>query len=349
MIILKYAVIMIGVLVALCALYLVVVALAPGFAVPEQPLATGKKRTREKEIKGFGASKDVRFDVDGTPLSARLYLPMSASGPVACIVMGHGFGGVRAMGLDDYALRYQEAGFAVLVFDYRHLGESGGEPRQLIWIPRQLEDWSAAIKYARGLKEIDPARIALWGTSLSGGHVILTAAKDRKIACVVAQCPGLDGRASAHMAFERGGLNFRLLMHGQRDLVRSWLRLSPHKIPIVGRPGSIACLTAPDAYDGFATMAPESFINEVCARIVIRADKYRPIKYAKDVRCPVLLQICAHDSVTPKSAADETIKMLGNYAEVKTYPIGHFDIYSGDNFEKSVSGQIAFFRKHLSN
>jgi uncharacterized protein len=347
--ILEYAVLTIGVLVALGALYLVVVALAPGFAVPEQPLATGKKRTREKETKGFGTRKDVRFDVDGTPLCARLYLPMRASGPVPCIVMGHGFGGVRAMGLGDYALRYQEAGFAVLVFDYRHLGESGGEPRQLIWIPRQLADWSAAIKYARGLEEIDPARIALWGTSLSGGHVILTAAKDRQVACVAAQCPGLDGRASARMAFERQGLSFRLIMHGQRDLVRSWLRLSPHKIPIVGRPGSIACLTGPDAYDGFAAMAPDNFINEVCARIVIRADKYRPIKYAKDVRCPVLLQICAHDSVTPKSTADEAIQMLGKYAEVKTYPVGHFDIYSGASFEKSVSDQVAFFSKHLLN
>jgi len=38
---------------------------------------------------------------------------------------------------------------------------------------------------------------------------------------------------------------------------------------------------------------------------------------------------------------------LEKYAEVKHYPIGHFDIYTGDNFEKSVSDQLAFFEKHL--
>ena len=72
--------------------------------------------------------------------------------------MGHGFGGTKDAGLERYAIRYQDAGFAVLIFDYRHLGESEGEPRQLIWIPYQLQDYLAAIEYARSLKEIDPGR-----------------------------------------------------------------------------------------------------------------------------------------------------------------------------------------------
>jgi len=149
------------------------------------------------------------------------------------------------------------------------------------------------------------------------------------------------------MALKRQGLNFRLILHGQRDLVRSWLGLSPHKIPIVGKPGSIACLTAEDAYDGYAKLASKNFINEACARIILRGDKYRPVKYVHKVRCPVLLQICEHDSISPKSAAEETEKQLGQYAESKYYPISHFDIYTGENFEKSVADQLAFFKKHL--
>ena len=231
----------------------------------------------------------------------------------------------------------------------QHFGESDGEPRQLIWIPYQLEDWSAAITYARNLKEINPAKIALWGTSMSGGHVIATAAKDNQIACVVAQCPGLDGRASAEMFLKEVsiGYAFRMLMHGQRDYFRSWFGLSPHKIPIVGKPGSIAFLTTPDAYDPFAKAAPKSFINEVCARIILRGNKYRPVKQARNVHCPVLLQVCDNDNITPRSAAEETEKNLGKYAEVKHYPIGHFNIYIGNHFEKSVSDQLDFFKKHL--
>jgi pimeloyl-ACP methyl ester carboxylesterase len=102
-----------------------------------------------------------------------------------------------------------------------------------------------------------------------------------------------------------------------------------------------------NAYDTFGKLAPENFINEACARIIIRGDKYRPVKYAQYVCCPVLLQICDHDSSLPMSAAEETAKILGKYAEVKHYPIGHFDIYIGENFEKSINDQLDFFKKHL--
>jgi len=339
--------IIIGILVGLLVVELAIVAFVPGFSVPKQPLEKVSQPTRDGGPKPSLSRRDVSFNAKGTALSAWLYLPENLSAPVPCIIMGNGFGGTKDGGLELYAVRYQEAGFAVLAFDYRHFGESDGEPRQLIWIRYQLEDYAAAIEYARGLEEIDPTRIALWGTSLSGGHVIVTAAKDNEIACVVAQCPGLDGRASARMAVKREGINFRMIMHGQRDLVRSWLGLSPHKIPIVGKPGSIACITITDAYESFGKLAPENFVNEVCARINIRGDKYRPVKHAHKVRCPVLLQICDYDSIIPISAAEEAEEKLGKYAEVKHYPIGHFDIYFGDNFEKSVSDQLDFFKKHL--
>jgi pimeloyl-ACP methyl ester carboxylesterase len=338
-----------GIFAGIIVIYLSIVTFVPGFKVPAQPFEPRKQRIDEVVSKLPWTRKDVSFEVKGTSLSAWLYLPGNLSVPVPCIIMGHGFGGTKNMGLESYAIRYQAAGFAVLIFDYRHLGESGGEPRQLIWIPYQLEDWSAAVHYARGLKEIDPAKIALWGTSLSGGHVIVTAAKDNRIACVVAQCPGLDGRASAELLLDRAGIGYllRMVMHGQRDYFRSWLGLSPHKIPIVGKPGSIACLTTPDAYEFYRKFAPQDFINEICARINIRADKYRPVKHAHNVRCPVLLQVCEFDSITPISAAKETERQLGKFAEVINYPIGHFDIYIGVNFEKAVRDQLHFFQKHL--
>jgi len=340
----------IGVIIGILALYLLVIAVVPGLDVPGQPLVQTEQFTKGGDTKPPSSRKEVSFKANGTPVSAWLYLPEDLSAPVPCIIMGHGFGGTKDMGLERYALRYLEAGFAVLLFDYRHFGESAGEPRHLIWIPYQLEDWSAAIEYARGLKEINPAKIALWGTSFSGGHVIVTAAHDESIACVSAQCPGLDGHASGEMLFERVGIGYllRMMMHGQRDMVRSWLGLSPHKIPIAGKPGSIAFLTTPDAYASFKELVPDNFRNEACARILLRADKYRPVKQAKDVRCPVLLQVCEHDAFTPISAAEETERQLGRYAEAIYYPIGHFDIYTGDNFEKAVSDQLAFFTRHLT-
>ena len=345
----KMVLLSLEILIGTMVLYFLYVTFFPGFKVSQQPMERTGQAITEPDTKQPGSRQDVSFSIKGTSISAWLYLPENLLSPVPCIVMGHGFGGTKGMFLENYAVRYQEAGFATLIFDYRHFGESGGEPRQLVWIPYQLEDWSAAIAYARSLKEIDPAKIALWGTSLSGGHVIVTAAKDKNIACVSAQCPGLDGRASGEMAVKRMGIGrmLQMVMHGQRDFFRSWFGLSPHKIPLVGKPKSIAGMNTQDAFDFFRKYAPEDYINEVCARIILRGDKYRPVKHAKNVHCPVLLQVCERDSIIPRNTAEETEKELGEHAEVIYYPIGHFDIYVGENFEKAVSAQIDFFKKYL--
>jgi pimeloyl-ACP methyl ester carboxylesterase len=291
--------------------------------------------------------KEVSFEVKGTRVSAWLYLPQDISKPVPCIVMGHGFGGTMAMGLERYAVRYQKAGYAVLPFDYRYFGKSDGKPRQLMLLANQLEDYAGAVKYVRSIKEIDPKRIALWGTSASGGYGIAIAARDENIACVISQCPGLDHDAAREMFFKELGLGhmLRLIMHGQRDMMRYRFGLSPHKIPIIGKPGSVAILPLHDAYDGYSKLASDSFINEVCARVMLRGHRFRPPELLKKVRCPVLIQICEHDTLAP--IKPETVKKLQKHAEVKCYPIGHFDIYVGEHFEKAVLDQLDFFKKHL--
>ena len=337
----------IGIIIGILALYLLIVTFAPFFTVPAQPLDKSKQVTEKAGVKPPRSRKDVTFKVKGTSISAWLYLPDDLSVPVPCIIMGNGFGGTKGMIMESYALRYQEAGFAVLAFDYRHFGESEGEPRQLILIPYQLEDYTAAVEYARGLKEIDPARIALWGTSASGGYGIVIAAKDKNIACVCAQCPGLDPHASGEMFLKKLGIGhiLRLFVHGQRDMMRFRLGLSPHKIPIVGKPGSIAFFPILDAYDGYSKLASENFINEICARVILRSHGLKPVEHLRNVQCPILIQLCDDDSLAP--IGPETAKELEKHAEVKHYPIGHFDIYTGDNFEKSVSDQLEFFNKHL--
>ncbi len=168
----------IAIAVGLIVLELAIVGIAPGFAVPKQPLKGARQKGGKASEQTHSKRKDINFQVDGTPLSAWLYLPDDLSALVPCIVMVHGFGGTKSMSLDDYAVRYREAGFAVLALDYRYFGGSGGKPRQLFSAALQLEDIAAAIDYARQIPEVNPKKIALWGTSAGGGHVVLAAAKD---------------------------------------------------------------------------------------------------------------------------------------------------------------------------
>jgi uncharacterized protein len=349
MVFLMWTGIVIASIIALFILELLFVSLYPNVRVEPQPLISPKPAQATPGIKKILTKQEVSFPVNGTPVSAWLFLPAGVSSPVPCIVMAHGMGGTKSMGLEGYAALFQEAGLGVLAFDYRFLGASGGEPRQLIWVPYQLEDYAAAVEYARGLKEIDHARIALWGTSLSGGHVISVAATDNRIACVSAQVPLLDGTEAAEENFKHFGFRqgFRLVGHAQRDLVRSWLRLSPHKIPLFGKPGTVALMADEGAWKAFNELAPDGYVNEACARIGVRMDKYRPITSIKNVRCPVLIQVCDKDITVPKAVLDKATKTLGPLAEVIRYQGGHFDIYTGNTMENAANDQLAFFKKQL--
>ncbi len=341
----------IGALVGIVILYLIIVIFAPGFRVPEQPLPVTETAMREPRAEAPTSRTEVRFDVDRVSVSAWLYMPEDLSAPVPCVVMNQGFGGTKDIALEPYALHFQQAGLAALSYDYRHFGESEGEPRQLFSIPQQLEDCSAAVEYVRGLADIDPERIALWGTSAGGGYGLVLAAGDKRIACVSAQCSAFDSDEDGKAALEREGLGFflRLFVHAQRDKGRSRFGLSPHRIPIVGRPGTTAMLTAPGALEGYARLAGAGFVNQVCARVLLTAHgSSNPIDHAKDVECPVLLQVCEEDTLVSMGSALRAAEMLGEQAILKRYPIGHFEIYTGEDFETAIRDQLEFLTRYLS-
>jgi len=69
----------------------------------------------------------------------------------------------RVDGYPRFAEQFASAGYAALVFDYRYLGDSAGEPRQLVDYQQQRQDLSAAVDYARSLDRITSDQIVLWG------------------------------------------------------------------------------------------------------------------------------------------------------------------------------------------
>ncbi len=266
------------------------------------------------------------------------------------IVMAHGVGGVRTMRLDAFAERFAAQGFACLVFDYRHFGESGGEPRQLLDIDHQQEDWHSALAHARTLSNIDPSRIALWGTSFGGGHVLAVAAqaqaRGQTVAAVVAQCPFTHGLASSLTLSPLTSLKVSAL--AMSDRVGSWFGCAPRMVAVAAKPGETGLMNAPDAYDGYTVLRKAGCTapNEVAARFALDIIGYYPGRSAKKISAPVLFCVCETDSVAP---AGPTLRYAAQAArgEIKTYRDGHFDIYVGDAFERVVADQIEFLNRHL--
>ena len=293
---------------------------------------------------------EVSFGSRGATCRAWRYTPDgSGDGQLRpCVVMAHGFGATRDASLEPYAERFAAAGMHVLLFDYRHFGASDGEPRQLLSVRRPLQDYEAAVHFAHALSGVDANRVAVWGTSFSGGHALVTAATVPGVAAAVCQCPMMDGLAAVMNILKYAGLGqlLRLTGHGLWDVAKASFGRA-HYVPTVGKPGTLAVMTSDDADEGYRKLAPPGFRFEVTARIGLTAGLYRPVRYASRVRCPVLVQVCERDSVAPVTSAEQVIRLLGSRSEAQRYPIGHFEPYFGAHFERSVSDQLAFLQRHL--
>jgi uncharacterized protein len=81
---------------------------------------------------------------DGGTLRGWLYLPDRATGPVATVVMAHGFSAVKEMYLDRFAEVFAAGGLGALVFDNRNFGASDGVPCQYIDPWQQVGDYRDA-------------------------------------------------------------------------------------------------------------------------------------------------------------------------------------------------------------
>ena len=240
---------------------------------------------------------DVSFASGEDTCAAWLYMPAGVTSPPV-VILGHGLGATREMRLDAFAERFATVGIAALAFTYRHFGDSGGQPRQLLSIKRQLADWDAAIAWVKNRRDIDGTRIAVWGSSFGGGHAITVASRHPELRAAVAQCPFTDGLASALALGPAASL--KVLPTLAKDFASIVGRRTPTMIPLAGPPGSIALMNAPDALPGYEALLPAdtTFRNEVAARVAPAIMAYRPIDHVAAARAVFIIGV-EDDPVTP--------------------------------------------------
>lgn len=293
--------------------------------------------------------KPVEFMSEGTRCGAWHYSP-EGPGPHPYVVMGHGLGATTELGLDDFARRFADSGYGVVAFDYRSFGFSDGEPRQVISVKRQLADWASALRFVRSLPGVDTSRIAIWGSSFGGGHVISVAARDHAVAAAVSQVPFSDGVQS--LLKLRPLTALRLTLAGMIDAAGSLVGAAPKYVPLLGRPGDLALMSAADSYDGYMQLvtadAAESgrWRDRAAARIALSIGLYRPRRLAAKVSAPLLVIAARADTIAPAKGAVAAAHSapLGELIE---YDGGHFDYYKGPGFERIVADEVAFLDRVL--
>lgn len=293
---------------------------------------------------------DISFKTeDGTDLAGWFFQAETA--PAPCIIMSHGFSATKEMHLKGFAETFQAAGMNVIVYDNRNLGNSGGEPRGEIDPEQQIRDYRDAITYAQGLETVDSDRIGVWGSSYSGGHVLVVAAKDRRVKCVVSQVPLVYGLENArrlvrsdHWAGLRAGFVADRAGRINGD--------DPLRLPVIGNNPEDACaFPTDDSREFFQGLSAEhrgAWENDITLRSMELFTEYEPGDWvAKIAPTPLMMVVGRYDHLTP---ADLTLKAFGNAMEPKKMLVldcAHFEAYTNEPFAISAPAQCAWFSEHL--
>ncbi|WP_255539649.1 alpha/beta fold hydrolase [Longitalea luteola] len=298
----------------------------------------------------------VSFDSNGSNCSGRLYLPISKTDKLACVVFANGFSGTMDWILPDFAERFAKAGFAAFIFDYRYLGESDGEPRQVIDTEKQRTDLKNAVTWVRNQPGIDKTRIALWGTSMGASHVVQTASTDHDIAAVICNVPALDARKGTNVKAKAKAANasqrqiitstVRLLGAAIFDSLRNLFGLPPFYIKVYGKAGE-AIFTDPSLAHRFKILAEGSptWQNKVAARVLFKLPSYKNGTIER-IKAPICVSLSTKDVEVDNNFVKKIFSRSPN-AEIREYPYDHFTMYHEEGFETVVTDQLSFLKKHL--
>jgi fermentation-respiration switch protein FrsA (DUF1100 family) len=292
---------------------------------------------------------DISFHSGGLTCRGWLYRP-EAAGDVPAIVMSHGFSATRHMGLPAFAERFCAAGFAVLVFDYRCLGDSDGDERGRIVPQEQHDDLRSAISFIAAQPGIDAARIGLWGTSYSGGHVLFVGSLDPRVKVIVAQVPAL-AVARSLIGFVGAAGFAAYLAAFTHDFAQRNEGAASARVPIVAPEGEPCVFPSPDARDWFATSAPEpeaGWVNHTTLESLARMAEYTPAAFIDLAAKPLLMLAAEHDGIIPIAQVREVFARAEEPKALEVYPCGHFGLYPGRPFHEAAAERaVGWFGRWL--
>jgi uncharacterized protein len=269
-------------------------------------------------------SEPVDFYSDGVLVAGDIYRPADQTGPLPGVVVCHGFAGVKSFYLADIARELSRHGFAALAFDYRGFGDSGGERHRLRPL-EQVDDVLAAGTFLRSRGEVDPARVAVYGTSFGGGVALTAAAQDPALKAAVCAVGIADcGLWLRSLRRHWEWLNFEeqlVVDRRERVLTGRSRRVPPNEV-MVKDPESLK-------HDDYVQEHwPERAfdLNLASADAIIA---FRPVEWiARIAPRPVLIIGVEEDALTPYEHTQMLYAAAGEPKElIQLNGVTHHDIY----------------------
>jgi hypothetical protein len=262
-----------------------------------EDIASAATRTTAFSIPG---EETVRIPANGFGLAASVARPAAAAGPlpVAIVIGGStttdrdGFiGGIPVTG--QIAADLVAAGFAVIRYDRRGVGQSGGRS-ETTTLGDYADDVRAIVSWIdKSRKDLDKRRIALVGHGEGGWIAMTTAARDDRVAALV-----LLSTASTV-----GG---ELVLERQRRVLEDLKTPDAEKQAKIELQRRInAAAVSGTGWDGVPNdmrrAAETPYFQSYLA--------YDPVRVMKDIRQPVLIVHGGLDTEVPPSHADKLAEL----------------------------------------
>jgi uncharacterized protein len=296
--------------------------------------------------------RTTSFESKGLHCSVTFYTPDQVAEGERCpaIVMAHGIGLTKEMGLPQFAEIFVQAGFVVSLFDYRYQGASEGEPRGQMLPTEQHEDFRNAITWTQLQSEVDPDRIGLWGFSYSGGHALHLAAFDPRVKAIVAQMPTVNAFLISRRVASPLELD-ELTKLLSLDRIKRYQTGEVSYFPLVAPPGQPSFLATPDAFTWVESTKSASegrWENRLTFESIEHCLYYEPAPHLEAIfPTPLCLITGEKDFLSP---ADLTADIHARAMEPKSLTIlkgGHFDGFQGEGFKIASTTALGWFEKYL--
>ena len=295
--------------------------------------------------------RDIEFRTeDGVTLRGWHYKASGVEGPAPTVIMAHGFTATREIYLDSFAEVFAAAGLGVIVYDHRNFGVSDGSPRGHADPWAQINGYRDAITWAQTQSDVDPNRIGVWGSSYAGGHVLVVAALDRRVKCVVAQVPLTWGFETARRLI-RGDHWAGLRAAFDGDRAARARGEAGAMMPVTAPEGQPCALPTADTYEFFTRFEKEhetNWKNEVTLHSIEMFTEYEPATYiARIAPTPLMVVVAAGDHLTPFDMTARAYEQALEPKKLVVLPGGHFEAYTGAPFKVSSAAQRDWFKQHL--
>jgi len=286
----------------------------------------------------------IRFFSEGVPVVGVLGVPagLRAGERRPAIVVNHGLSGLKEMWIPEIAAELEAAGYVTLRFDYRHFGESGGEPRYRQLPMRQVEDVRNAVTFLESQPAADPSRIGIFGLATGGAIAMYAGAADERIRCLVL----LEAPADTERVFRRAAY----------DEIMAEARAAKRHFVLTGEATTMSWAVMwqhidPHVFEQVEAMEQrfERFTSQITKESFIDFWSFRPEAIVDRIAPRAVLWIHARDD--ERVLLSEAESAFARAGEPKKLVVldGPHSIYFSTGLPAVIHNALAWFDQHLES